>query len=95
MVQAQDLHQENASKGHMLKNGLRLRVDLTVQAQAQEQNQTMANLQGKEKNGKEDPKLHHQGKEKNGKEDPKLLLLQGKDVMRDGTLKKREEEKNG
>ena len=79
MVQAQDLHQENASKGHMLKNGLRLRVDLTVQAQAQEQNQTMTNLQGKEKNGKEDPKL----------------LLQGKDVMRDGTLKKREEEKNG
>ena len=45
MVQAQDLHQENASKGHMLKNGLRLRVDLTVQAQAQDQNQTMVNLQ--------------------------------------------------
>ena len=85
MVQAQaqdqkNHHQENASKGHMLKNGLREREDLTVQAQAQDQNQTMTNLQGKEKNGKEDPKL---------------LLLQGKDVMRDGTLKKREEEKNG
>ena len=75
-TQAQDQknhHQENASKGHMLKNGLRMREDPTVQAQG----------------------FLHQGKEKNGKEDPKLLLLQGKDVMRDGTLKKREEEKNG